>query len=493
MPAPIVLFVAAEAGPFAKTGGLGDVVGSLPKELRQHGVDARVIIPKYSDIPNPLKAGMVFKAKCTVPVGWRQQYCGVDELVYQGVPFYFIDNEYYFKRSGFYGHYDDAERFAFFCRAVLEILPALDFIPDVLHCHDWQTGMVSLFLKAHYGHNPYYQNIRTLFTIHNLRYQGVFPKEILTDLLALDWKYFTPEGIEFNDKVNFMKGGVAFADLISTVCPTYAGEIQQWYFGEQLDGLLRSRGPDLSGIVNGIDYEVYNPAEDPWIAVKYDADTPERKQQNKTVLQERLGLPVNKNTPVMAIVSRLVGPKGLDLVECVLNELLAAEDIQLVVLGTGEHKYQHLFQHAAWLYPDKMSANIFFEEQLAHQIYAGADLFLMPSLYEPCGIGQLIAMRYGALPIVRETGGLRDTVIPYNQYTGAGNGFSFTQYNAHDMLFTIRLALGLFQDKARWDKLVQAAMQSDYSWRQSVQQYLRLYNMLKDKGANNGTHQQRTV
>jgi starch synthase len=481
-----VLIAAAEAVPFAKTGGLGDVIGSLPKELIKQGVDARVIMPNYQDIPGHFKREMVFKNHFFVQVGWRQQYCGIFEYVYDGVTFYFVDNEYYFKRHGFYGYQDDAERFGFFCRAVVESLSKIDFMPDVVHCHDWHTGMVSVLLDAHYRERSEYKHIKTLFTIHNLRYQGIFAQEVLHDILSLDWKYFTPEGVEFHKAVNFMKGGLAYSDMISTVSRTYAKEIQDPYFGEELDGFLRKRQNELVGIVNGIDYDVYDPANDKGIYSQYDVHTLEQKVKNKTELQRRLGLPVREDVPVIALVSRLVGPKGLDLIERMLQDLVKqaaaagkeSYDIQLVILGTGEARYENFFKYMAWQYPGKVSANIMFNEDLAHQIYAGADMFLMPSLYEPCGIGQLIAMRYGCLPIVREIGGLRDTVRPFNEQTCEGNGFTFVNYNAHEMLDTINRALKVFQDKECWNKVVKSAMNSDYSWQQSASQYKDVYQKL---------------
>jgi len=478
-----VLFVAAEAVPFAKSGGLGDVIGSLPKELKQQGVDARVILPNYQDIPEQYKKQMVLKNKFMVQVGWRQKYCGVLEFVYEGITFYFIDNEYYFKRHGFYGYHDDAERFGFFCRAVLESLSNIDFMPDILHCHDWHTGMISVMLDAHYLQLPEYQHIKTLFTIHNLRYQGVFDKGILHDILSLDWRYFNQDGVEFHNAVNFLKGGLAYSNVISTVSRTYAQEIQDPYFGEQLDGFLRKRQDNLVGIVNGIDYEVYNPATDQKIHCKYDVNSLPKKTKNKLALQQQLGLTVNAEKPMIAVVSRLVGPKGMDLIEGIIVDMLkklAVEhyDAQLVILGTGEARYENFFKYIAWQYPGNISANILFDDTLARQIYAGADLFLMPSLYEPCGIGQLIAMRYGCVPIVRETGGLRDTVEPYNQETGKGNGFTFANYNAHDMFATINQGIALFKNKTEWHKIVTNAMKSDYSWKHSAKQYKEIYKKM---------------
>lgn len=473
-----VLIAAAEAVPFVKTGGLADVIGSLPQALKRTGVDVRVMLPKHEEIPEAFKTHMIPVARLTVPLGWRQQYCGVERLEYQGVTFYFIDNEYYFKRKGLYGHFDDAERYAYFARAVLESLPSIDFRPDIIHSHDWHTGMINVFLKAHYGHSPFYKDIKTLFTIHNLGYQGIFSNEILHDILGLDDSYLTSDKIEFYNAVNFMKAGLVYADLISTVSRTYAEEIQYPYFGEKLDGLLRARQADLTGIVNGIDYSIYDPATDEHIFANYTAKTVDAKQKNKTYLQQQVGLPVRRDVPMIAIVSRLVASKGLDLIEHILDELLAHEDIQLVVLGTGEEKYHRLFEHVAWQYPGKVSVNLHFDEKLAHKIYAGADIFLMPSLYEPCGIGQLIALRYGTLPVVRETGGLKDTVLSYNKYTGQGNGFTFANYNAHDMLYTIKRALGMFYDKPVWNQIIQNAMKSDYSWQESAKRYMELYKKL---------------
>lgn len=472
-----VLFVASEAAPFAKTGGLGAVTASLPKELRRQGIDARVIIPKYGSMPEEWKAKLSIQAVFQVSLSWRLQFCGIEKLDLDGVPFYFVDNEYYFNRSGFYGHFDDAERFSFFCRAVLESLPHLGFQPHILHCHDWHSGMVSVFLAAHYRHDPFYEKIRTLFTIHNLKYQGIFPKDIMVNLLNLGWEYFTPNGIEFYDKVNFMKGGLVFSDLINTVSPTYAHEIQHAYFGEKLEGVLASRKNSLSGIINGIDYTTYNPATDPNLFVNYDQQSKKRKAKNKIALQKMLKLPPTTNTPLLAMNTRLVEAKGLDLVIRILDELLGS-NVQLVILGQGDDYYHHLLWHASWLYNDRLATIIPYNEDIAHKLYAAADLFLMPSRYEPCGIGQLIAMRYGVLPVVRETGGLKDTVQSYNEYTGEGNGFSFTNYNAHDLLHTIRRAIGFYHNKKIWNRLVDRVMRTDNSWHISASKYRQLYNKL---------------
>lgn len=475
-----VLFVASEAMPFAKTGGLGDVVGSLPKELNKQGVDARVILPKYGSIPSELSGKMNLIATLTVPVGWRSQYCGLYELEHQGITWYFVDNEYYFKRDGLYGYFDEAERFAYFCRAVLMVLPQLGFKPDILHCHDWQTGPLAAMLKHQYCDIDEYAGIKTVYTIHNLMYQGTYPSDTLGDLLGLPASVFTGDGLEFYGQVNFLKGGLAFADVITTVSKSYAQEILQPYFGEKLDGFLAKRQSDLYGIVNGIDYELYNPADDPDIYTTYTWRGTNKRLDNKAGLQAELGLPASKQTPVIGLVSRLVNSKGLDLVAHVLEEILTL-DVQLVVLGTGEHRYERMFADAAFRHADKMSANILFSDRLAHRIYAGSDMFLMPSRFEPCGIGQLISLRYGSIPIVREIGGLKDTVKPFNAETGQGNGFVFSNYNAHEMLQVIEQAVLLYQDRKQWAKIVKNAMRSDNSWRSSASEYRELYEKLVSK------------
>ena len=474
-----VLFAAAEGTPFIKTGGLADVIGSLPKALLQKEIDIRVILPKYSSIPSQWKDLMTPVKSISVPLGWRTAYCGIEFLTYEGISFYFIDNEHYFGREGLYGYEDDAERFAFFSRAVLEALPHIDFQPDILHCHDWHTAMISVFLKTHYRDNEFYREIKTIYTIHNLMYQGIFPHNILSDLLGLDDHYFTIDTLEYHGQINYMKGGIIFSDLLTTVSKTYAEEIQSPYFGETLDGLLRKRKKYLYGIVNGIDYDIYNPNTDPYISSNYVRSLP-KKAANKEKLQESMGLSVNSEVPMVAIISRLVSPKGLDLIAHVLEDLLAL-DLQMVVLGTGETKYENLFRSAAERYPHKLAARIQFDDGLAHQIYAASDLFLMPSRFEPCGIGQLIALRYGCIPVVRETGGLKDTVQSYNEYTQEGNGFSFTHYNAHDMLYTLLRALKYYQDKKIWGTIFKNAIRCDYSWKKSADNYIDLFQSLLHK------------
>jgi len=482
-----ILFAASEAVPFAKTGGLADVIGSLPKELVKQKLDVRVIMPKYEDIPAAFSDEMETVAEFESYIGWRKQYIGIKSLEYQGVTFYFIDNEYYFKRSGLYGYGDEAERFAFFCRAAIEALPQLDFQPDVIHCHDWQTGLIPVLLKAHYSQLDFFRHIRTVMTIHNLKYQGVFSQPLLRDLTGLGDDYFSGVALELHGGASFLKGGLQFADHLTTVSPTYAEEIQTPYYGEFLDSLLRYRSGELTGILNGIDYESYDPMADPNLAVNYRDSLP-KKHQNKTALQERLGLPVGADIPMIAIVTRLVQQKGLDLIAHVLSEIIST-GVQLVVLGTGDHSYEQLFRHAQAAYPGQVSANITFDEGLARQIYAGADLFLMPSQFEPCGIGQLLALRYRTVPVVRETGGLRDTVQPYNEFTGEGTGFSFSNYNAHDMLHTIRRAVFFCKnDRDAWLKIQQNIKKADFSWKRSAQQYIALYKDLAKQVKSEAVH-----
>ncbi|MDO3678328.1 glycogen synthase GlgA [Paenibacillus ehimensis] len=471
-----VLFAASEAVPFVKTGGLADVIGSLPKELAKQGIDVRVILPKYEDIPARFTERMETVTSFTLRMGWRNLYCGIQKLEHEGITFYFIDNEYYFRRKGCYGYGDDAERFAFYCRAVLDALPHIEYMPDLLHCHDWQAGMIPVLYRAHFSHQPLYSHLKTIVTIHNLKYQGVFGKEQFQDYFALGEEHLHGYALEMHGGASFLKGGLLYSDYITTVSPTYAEEIQTPYYGEHLDGLLRSQSGRLQGILNGIDYEEFDPMTDPHLEVNY-RDSYAKKQANKLKLQERLGLPADKDVPLIALVTRLVDQKGLALIDRVIAELMAL-DAQWVVLGTGEPRFEDLFRWAAGAFPDKLSAQILFDEALARQIYAGSDLFLMPSLFEPCGIGQLIAMRYRSVPIVRETGGLRDTVMPYNETTGEGTGFSFANYNAHDMLYTIERAVRLYREPEVWTNLMNNIKKKDFSWRRSAQQYADLYRQL---------------
>ena len=410
-----------------------------------------------------------------VDVGWRKQYCGIESLEYNGITYYFVDNGYYFNRNGLYGFFDDGERYAFFSRAILEALPHIEFKPDVIHCNDWHTGPVSVLLKDKYINNSFYENIHTFYTIHNLKYQGIFPSVVLKDLLGLDYSYFTSDKLEYYGNVSYMKAGIVYSDVISTVSETYAEEIQDAHFGEGLNGILKSRKNDLYGIINGIDYDIYDPNCDPYITANY-SKTTEKAVKNKMKLQQILNLPVREDVPIFCIVSRLVQEKGMDLITRVFDNIIN-KDIQFIVLGTGGEMYENFFKHEA-MHHENLSANILFDNSLAHKIYAGCDFFLMPSLFEPCGLGQLIALSYGTIPITRSTGGLNDTVHSFNKYTGVGNGLSFSNINAHDMLYAIENGIKLYEDKTIWKKLVNNAMNCDYSWNKSSEKYISLYKYL---------------
>jgi len=469
-----VLFAIAEAEPFAKTGGLGDVGGSLPQVINRLQGEARVMMPKYASIPSSLKESLVYLTCFTVPLGWRRQYCGLWETEYQGVHYYFIDNEYYFEREKVYGYGDDGERFAYFSRAVLECLIHLkEFRPDLIHCHDWHTALIPVMLKEYYGGNPFYVGIKTLLTIHNLKFQGVFPKEVLGDWLGLEENSPGAESLVYRSGVNFLKGGLLSVDGITTVSPSYGAEILTPEFGEGLEDFLQKRKERITGILNGIDREKYHPGKDPVLFAHY--PSPTWKKENKEKLQALLNLPVKKDVLFIAIVSRLTDQKGLDLLTPIMEEILKME-IQLVVLGTGEKKYEEMFLSFAQKYPEKLAVKIMFHEELARKIYAGADLFLMPSRFEPCGLAQMMAMRYGTIPLVRETGGLKDTVIPFNQEAGSGNGFAFTSYSSAALLSTLKEAVQIFrEDRPAWQGLMDRAMEADFSWEKSAQKYFDLY------------------
>ena len=465
-----ILFASSEAFPFAKSGGLADVAGALPKALRRRLIGCRVVMPLYSSIPEELKANMNFICSITVPVAWRRQYCGIFEAHIDGVIYYLLDNQYYFKREGLYGHYDDAERFAFFSRAVVEMIPHIGFTPDVIHCNDWQTALIPIYLNEFYKSFEPYTNIKTVFTIHNIQYQGKYGMEIYGDVLGL------PQGreslVEYDGCVNFMKGAIQCADKITTVSPTYSREILDPYYSHGLDSILKEFTYKLTGIVNGIDYDVHNPETDKMIYKNYTLETLEDKSFNKMFLQEELSLPKKKDTPLIGIVTRLVSHKGIDLIKCVFEDLLKA-DVQFAILGSGEWEYETFFYEMSKKYPDKVGLKLGFDARLAQRIYAGADMFLMPSKSEPCGLAQLVALRYGTIPIVRETGGLNDTVTDSGD--GVGNGFTFKSYNAHDMLETIWRSLAGYSDKDGWDILRRRAMQCNNSWSASANAYIKLY------------------
>ncbi len=474
-----ILFATSECVPFVKTGGLADVIGALPKEILKAGEDVRVILPLYKAIGPEWREQMQHVLYFYVNLGWRRQYVGIEKLEYAGITYYFVDNEQYFGRDYIYGMGgDEGERFAFFCRAVLEALPKIDFIPDILHCNDWQTGLIPVLHKLQYKQLELFENMRTVFTIHNLQYQGLFPIDTIEDLLYLGSLAYTSDALEFYGMCSCMKGGIVFSDEITTVSPTYSQEIQTAYYGERLDGLLRSRVDHLTGILNGIDTVEYDPETDNIIPRPYTAKTFDKKVENKLALQRELGLAVDADIPMIAMITRLSGQKGLDLVECVLPEIMNT-GAQLVVLGMGESRYVDLFSWAQWKYPQQVSANFQMNNALSHKLYAAADMFLMPSLFEPCGLSQLISLRYGTLPITRETGGLRDTVLAYNEYTGGGNGFTFLYYNAHDMLHVIENAVRMFHSQRDvFNGLAIRAMKGQYGWDQSAKQYIELYSKL---------------
>ncbi|MCR5769582.1 MAG: glycogen synthase GlgA [Lachnospiraceae bacterium] len=475
-----ILFIASECVPFIKTGGLADVIGSLPKYLNKDEFDVRVIIPKYACISEEYKSKMRYLDHFYMQLAWRNQYVGILEEEYEGVKFYFIDNEYYFQGWGPYGNiYEDIEKFAFFCRAALSALPIIGFRPDIIHCHDWQTGLVPVYLHDTFQANEFFRGIKSIMTIHNLKFQGIWDKKTIKDITGLSDYYFVPDKLEAYGEANYLKAGIVYADYVTTVSRSYAEEIKYPFYGEGLDGLMNARANCLCGIVNGLDYDEYNPQTDPFIYKNYSPmNFRKEKVKNKRGFQQELGLAVDDKKFMIGICSRLTDQKGLDLVDCVIEEI-CAEDTQLVVLGTGQEKYENLFRHFAWKYPDRVSANIYYSNERSHKLYASCDAFLMPSLFEPCGLSQLMSLRYGTIPIVRETGGLKDTVFAYNEYENTGTGFSFANYNAHEMLATIRYAKSVFYDKKReWNKLIDRAMAQDFSWNNSARQYEDLYNRL---------------
>ncbi len=470
-----VLYVASEALPFMASGGLGDVAGSLPQALRKRLIGCRVVMPLYDTIKQEWKDKMTFITNISVPVAWRRQYCGIFQAKHEGVIYYLIDNQYYFKRDTIYGHYDDAERFTFFSRAVLEILPVVDFKPDIIHCNDWQSALTPVFYSTFYSKDPWYQGIKTVFTIHNIQYQGTYGMELVNDVIGLN-----PADtaiVEYDGDVNFMKGAIECANKVTTVSPSYANEILDPWYSHGLDTILRERQWKLQGILNGIDTVNYDPETDASIVRNYTVkDVKEGKAENKRQLQENMGLPQKEDVPVIGLVSRLVSHKGLDLIRGILDELLYTTDVQVAVVGSGDWQYENFFKEMANKYPDKLAVRIGFVPSLARKIYAGADLFLMPSKSEPCGLSQMVALRYGTVPIVRETGGLRDSISDSGD--GQGNGFTFKTYNAHDMLGAIRRGLDAYANKDYWDSLVVRAMECDCSWGKSANEYIKMYKEL---------------
>ena len=472
-----IAYIASECVPFIKTGGLADVVGTLPKIFDKSEYDVRIIIPNYMCIPSKYKEKLKFITNFQMDIGDRSQYVGIMYMEYEGVPIYFIDNEYYFNGLSPYSEDKwDIEKFCYFSKAALAILPVVGFRPDIVHCHDWQAGMVPVYLKTLFAGNPFFSGIRSIMTIHNLKFQGKWSIEHIKYCSGLPDYLFTADKLEINSAGSMLKGGLVYADTITTVSNTYAYEIQTPYYGEGLDGLLQARHQSLVGSVNGIDYDVYNPEKDKHLEKAYNIKNfRKNKVANKLALQKELGLPVDKSQFVLGIISRLTDQKGLDLVDAVMNEI-CQDGVQFVVLGTGDQRYEDMFRYYQGIHPAKVSANIYFSDALSHKMYGGCDAILVPSRFEPCGLTQLMALRYGSLPIVRETGGLKDTVIPYDEYNQSGTGFSFANYDAQELLNTINYAKEVFYNhKKEWEAMQVRAMEQDYSWNTSAKRYEDLY------------------
>ncbi len=467
-----ILFAASEAVPFAASGGLADVIGSLPAAINSKGHDCRVVMPLYKSIRPEMRTQLTFLTNITVDVSWRKQYCGIFTAVWNEVTYYFVDNEYYFGRDGLYGFYDDCERFVFFSRAVLEMLRYIDFAPDIIHGNDWQTALIPVFYQVFYKYQQGYQNIKHIFTIHNIQYQGNYGREVLNEVMGIPLYHM---GIlEYDGAINMMKGAIETADKITTVSPSYAWEILDPWYSHGLDRILVNKQYKLSGILNGIDTTLYNPAEDKLIAKKFSAARPAGKKACKEALLAELALQEG-DEPVIGIVTRFVSHKGVDLIRYVFEDILKL-GYKFAILGSGEKIYEDFFSEMQYRYPDRVSVTLGFRPELARKIYAGADMFLMPSQSEPCGLAQMVAMRYGTLPIVRETGGLRDSVT--DDGNGDGNGFTFKTYNAHDMLDACARAKASYDNQKGWKALVKRAMKCDYSWAASADVYIKLYEEL---------------
>ncbi len=477
-----ILFAASECVPFMKTGGLADVVGALPKEFNKEEWDVRVVMPNYKGIPDKFRNEFEYVTHFYMGTGpyVPSTHTGIMKYVYNGITYYFIDNLDYFGGDKPYADTrTDVEKYTFFCKAALSILPVIDFKPDLIHCHDWQAGLIPVYLKTEFASNPFFWGIKTIMTIHNLRFQGVWDIKTFKGLTGLPDDLFTPDKLEFNKDANMLKAGIVYSDFITTVSETYAQEIQTDYYGEGLNGLLSARNQSLFGIVNGIDYTLYDPKTDESIFKNYDPkNVTEGKAANKAALQEMLGLEVNPNKYMIGLISRLTDQKGLDLISYGMDRIVD-DNTQLVVIGTGEQRYEDMFRYYSYKYPDKVSANILYSDDLAHKLYAAADSFLMPSLFEPCGLTQIIAFHYGTVPIVRETGGLKDTVIPLNEYEGTGDGFSFANYNGDELVNTVNYSKKIYFEQPKlWQNMVKRGIQKDLSWKVSTKKYEELYNTL---------------
>lgn len=473
-----LFFAASEVAPFIKTGGLADVAGSLPNALAKLGHDVRVILPLYSAIPAKWRRQMTFLKRFHFPLSWRNAYCGLFSLEYQGLTYYFIDNEYYFKREGLYGQFDDGERFAYFSRAVVEVPVQLGWSPDIIHCNDWQTGLVPVYLLEARHREPLLKRTKSVFTIHNIEYQGRFDRNILGDVLGLDEGYFREDMLSYYGDVNLVKGAIYAADYITTVSPTYAKELQYAFYAHGLEGVIADNYHKFTGILNGIDMVHNDPANDPFLPAPYSAADLSGKAACKAALQEKLGLDVNPDVPIIACISRLVAHKGYGLVTAAFPKIME-HHVQFVVLGTGDWGIESFFRMAALEYPGRVSANLMYSAELASQLYAGADLLLMPSIAEPCGLSQMIAMRYGTVPIVRLTGGLKDSVPAYNPTTGTGLGFTFGSITPGDLLGAIDRGLEVYEnDRPNWTALMERGMTTDFSWDQSATAYEKVYNQV---------------
>lgn len=476
-----ILYAASEVAPFIKTGGLADVAGSLPRALAQKGHDVHVILPLYEKIGPQWREQMTFLKHFTVNLAWRKSYCGIFELKRDGVTYWFMDNEYYFKRSDIYGHFDDGERFAYFSRAIVDVPRQLEWIPDVIHCNDWQTALVPVYLMGANRLAPELANTKTVFTIHNIEYQGRYSRSIVEDVFGLNAGYFNERMLAHHGEVNLMKGAIYASDFVTTVSPTYAVELRDSFYAHGLEDVIADNNYKLQGILNGIDTELYDPDQDQGTAEQYSAKQLEGKKACKAALQRAVGLNEFPDVPIIACVSRLVYHKGFDLINRVLPEIMDL-DVQMVILGTGDHKYEENFRQMKNQYPGRFAARLFYSSELSNVIYSGADMFLMPSIAEPCGLSQIIAMRYGTLPVVRETGGLKDTVVPYNKYDGTGTGFSFSDVNAHDMLHVLQEAVDLYyNDKKAWRQLMVNAMTAEFGWEGSASKYIQIYEHITEK------------
>lgn len=472
-----VLMVSSECYPFAKSGSIGDVVGSLPKVLKKDEVEVRVILPKYKNIEYSFSKDFNFIKYYFIDIGWRRQYCGIFEYKHEGIIYYFVDNEYYFKRNELYGYDDDAERFIFFNKSVLSVIDQYIWSPDIIHCNDWQTGMIPFILSKEHKRKMQFSNIKTVFSIHNLAFQGNFKADILPDLLGYENNLFNDKSIELYDKVSFIKAGINFSNQILTVSENYSKEIKTEEFGEKLEGLLNYKSNYLKGITSGIDYEIYNPKTDKSIFKNYSVDSIENKYLNKTELQKKLGLSVNADIPIIAVISRLTHQKGSDLIINSLDKILQ-KNIQIIILGTGDKQYEETFKKLNYIYRDKISVNVDFNEDLAHKIYSGSDMLLMPSLFEPCGVSQLIALRYGTIPIVREVGGLKDSIVNFNKNSGIGNGFTFRNYNVAELVRTVEQAIEIYNNKNSWKSIIEQGMNCNNSWERTSKEYKLLYEEL---------------